>query len=63
MDLAYFRMSSNDPINKDTEVVPEQTPKIILDIKSAVCMVNNVKDTKHNRQVYRRINFVRNGEE
>ena len=56
-------MPNNEPINKDTEVVPEQTPKIILDIKSAVCMVNNVKDKKHNRQVYRRINFVRNGEE
>ena len=31
-------------------------------IKSAVCMSNNGKDTKHIRQIYRRVHLVRNGE-
>ena len=35
---------------------------IVLDIKFAMCMAKNVKDTKHTRHIARRINFVRNGE-
>ena len=33
-----------------------------MDIKSAICMDNNGRDTKHTRQIYTRANFVRNGE-
>ena len=35
---------------------------IILDSKSAVCMDNNGKDTKHTRHSSRILNLVRNGE-
>ena len=35
---------------------------IVLDSKSAMCMANNGKDTKHTRHITRRIHFVRNGE-
>ena len=34
ISLARFRMISNDFLNKDPYVVPEQAPLIILDIKS-----------------------------
>ena len=47
---------------KDPEIVTKEAPLIILDSKSAVCMANNVKGTKHTRHIYRRVNFVRNGE-
>ena len=33
-----------------------------MDSKSAVCMYNNGKDTKHTRHIYRRVNVVGNGE-
>ena len=43
-------------------MVPEEDPLIVLDSKSAMCMANNGKDTKHTRHVERRMHFVRNGE-
>ena len=49
-------------MNKDTDIVPEEDPLIFLDSKSAMCMANNGKDTKHTRHIARRMNFVRNGE-
>ena len=61
--LANFRILNNELLNKDLDVVPEQSPPIILDRKSDICMANNYKDTKHTRQIYRRIHLVRNGEE
>ena len=39
-------MINNEPMNKDPDVVPEQSPFIILDSKSAVYMAKNGKDTK-----------------
>ena len=50
-------------LNKDIDVVPEQAPLIILDRKSARFMDKNGKDTKHNRHISRRMQFVRNVEE
>ena len=44
-------------MNKDPDIVPEEAPLIILDIKSAICMVKIGKDTKHTRHIARRINF------
>ena len=38
MDLAHFRILNNEFLNKYTDVVPDQAPLIILDIKSAICM-------------------------
>ena len=63
MPLSHFSMINNDFLNKDPDVVPEQAPLDILDIKSAVFMSNNGEDTKHTRQIYRRMHFIRNGKE
>ena len=49
-------------LNKDPDTVPEEPPLIVLDSKSAMFMAKNGKDTKHTRQISRRIHFVRNGE-
>ena len=63
MALAHFRMLIHEFLNKYTDIVPEKAPLIILDSKYAVCMATNSKYTKHTRHIYRRLNFVRNGEE
>ena len=49
-------------MNKDPDIVTEETPIVILDIMSAVCMANNGKDTKYTIHIARRVHFVRNGE-
>ena len=49
-------------MNKNPGIVPEEAPMIVLDGKSAMCMANNCKYTKHTRHIARRIHFVRNGE-
>ena len=63
MALVHFRMLNNYLLNKDADVVPEQAPLNILDIKSALCMANHGKDNKHTIKIFRRMHFVRNGEE
>ena len=62
MALAHFRMLIHEFLNKYPEIVPEEDPLIVLYSKSAMCMANNGKDTKHIRHISRRMNFVRNGE-
>ena len=62
MALAHFRMLIHELLNKDPDMVPEEAPLIVLDIKSAMCIAKNGKDTKHTRHIARRMNFVRNGE-
>ena len=47
-------------MNKDPDIVPEESPLIILDSESAVCIDNNGKDTKHTRHIERRVHFLRN---
>ena len=61
--LAYFRMLNNEFMNKYPDLVPEHAPIIILDRKSTVYMDNNVKDTKHTRQISKIMHFVINVEE
>ena len=61
MDLAHFRMLISELLNKDTYIVPEEDPLIVLDSKYTMCMAKNGKDTKHTRQIARRMNFVSNG--
>ena len=61
MALANFRKLIHELLNKDPDIVPEETPLIVLDSKSAMCMDNNGKDTKYTRHIARRIHFVRNG--
>ena len=43
-------------------MVPRESTLIILDTKSAMCMANNGKYTKHTRHIERRMHFVRDGE-
>ena len=62
MALARFRMLIHELLNKDPDIVPEESPLIILDIKSDVCMASNGKFIKHKRHISRRVDFVRNGE-
>ena len=62
MDLAHFSMLIHELLNKDPDIFPEEAPLIVLDSKSAMCMANNGKDTKHTRQIARIMHFVRNGE-
>ena len=62
MALAHFRMLVHELLNEDPEMVPKEAPFIVLDIKYAMCMANNGKDTKHTRHIARRMHFVRNGE-
>ena len=56
-------MINNELLNNYIAVVPEKAHLIILDRKSAVCMDNSDKDTKHIRHISRRMNLVINGEE
>ena len=47
---------------KDPYIVPGEAPMIVLDSKSAMCMNNNVKYTKHKMHIARRMHLVRNSE-
>ena len=58
MDLAHFRMLLHELMNKDSDIVPEEAPLIILDRNSDVRIAKNGKDTKHTRHMDRRVNFV-----
>ena len=62
MDLAHFSMLIHELLNKDTYIVPEESPLIILDSKSAMCIANNGKDIKQTTHIARRMRFARNGE-
>ena len=62
MALAHFRMLVHELLNEDLDMVPKEASLIVLDIKSAMCMAKNGKDTKHTRHIARRMHFVRNGE-
>ena len=62
MALVHFRMLVHEFLNEDTDMVPKGYPLIVLDSKSAMCMTQKVKDTKHTRHISRRIHFLRNGE-
>ena len=55
-------MLIHELLNRDTDIVPEEAPLIILYNKYAVCMAKNGKDTKHKMNIYRRVHSVRNGE-
>ena len=57
MSPAHYRMLNNEFMNKDTDVVTEQAPLIILDRKSTVCIAKNSKDTKRTRHMSRRMHF------
>ena len=60
MVLAHFRMLVHELLNEDPDMVPKETTLIVLDSKSAMCMAENGKDTKHTRHIARRMHLVRN---
>ena len=60
--LANLRMLINELLKKDTDIVPEKAPLIILDRKSTVFMDRNVKDTNHISHIAIRVHLLRNGE-
>ena len=51
MDLSHFKMLIHELLNNYSDIVPEEAPLNILDIKSAVCVDNNGKDTEHTRHI------------
>ena len=55
-------MLIHELLSKGPDIVPEESPLIILYRKSDVCMSNNGKDTKHTSHISRGAHFVRNGE-
>ena len=62
MALAHFRMLIHELLDEDPYIVTEESPLIVLDSNSDMCMSNNVKDTKHTRHIARRMHLVRNEE-
>ena len=62
MALAHSRILIHELFTKDPDIVPEEPPLIILDIKSDVCMARRSKYTKHTKYISRRLNFVTTGE-
>ena len=62
MALAHFSMLIHEFLNKYPDIFPKEATLIILNIKYAVCMSKNGKDTKQTRHISGRIHFVRNGE-
>ena len=61
MYLPHFRMLIHELLNEDPDMVPKESPLIVSDSKSSMCMANNGKDTKHTRHIARRMHSVRNG--
>ena len=62
MDLAHFRILIHELLNKYLDIVPEEANLVVLDIKYAVFMAKNVKDTKYTSHISRRAHFLINGE-
>ena len=62
MTLAHFRMLVAELLNEDPDMVPKEAHLFVLDSKSAMCMAKNGRDTKHTRNIARRMHLVRNGE-
>ena len=62
ISLAHFIVLVHKLLNDDPDIVPKDSPLIVLDSKSAMCMAKNGRDTKHTRHISRRIHLVRNGE-
>ena len=62
MALAHFRIFIHELLNNDPDIVPEESPLIVLDSKYDICMAKNGKDIKHTRKIARIMHFVRNGE-
>ena len=53
--FTHFRVLIHKLFNNDPNIVPDEYPLIILDIKSDICMSKNVKDAKRTRYISRRV--------
>ena len=62
MALSHFMMLIHELLYKYPAIFPEETPLIVLDAKSAMCMSKNGKDIKHTRHIARRMYVLRNEE-
>ena len=62
MFLAHFKMLIHELLNKNPDIVPEEATLNVLYRNYAMCMARNGKDTKHTRQIARRIHFLMNTE-
>ena len=62
MDLSHFRMLIHELLNKDPDIIHKETTLIVLDIKYAICMAKNGKDTNHTRKMARKVKILRNEE-
>ena len=54
-------MLIHELLNKNPYIVPKESPLLVLDSESAMCMDKNGKGTKHTRNIASRIHFVRIG--
>ena len=43
MALAHFKVLIYEFLSKDTDIVPEEAPLVVLDSKSDMCMAKNGK--------------------
>ena len=59
MALTYFGMKSHEFLNKDTNIVTDEAPLIILESKSVMCMDKNGNDSKHTRKIANKVPFVK----
>ena len=57
MALAHFIMLVHELLNEDPYMVPKESPLVVLDIKSSMCMAKNGKDAKHTKHIARRMHF------
>ena len=60
MVLETFRILINEFLDKDPDIVEEETSIIILDSKSSVNIYQNGKYTNHTMHIYRRVYSLRN---
>ena len=60
MALAHFRIFIHGFLNKDTDIVPEESPLIVFYSKYVMCMAKNGNYTKHTRHIASRMHYVRN---
>ena len=51
MALAHLRMLIHELLNKDPDIVPEESPMIVLDSRYDMCMDKNGNNTKHTRHI------------
>ena len=62
MALENFRVLIHELLDKDTDIVLEEAPLIILYSKSAVFMAKDGNNNKHTRHIERIVHLVRNDE-